>query len=87
VRSYDGERLVSTTTLPCTPEDQRCAKVVALLPRLRPVPDEACTLIYGGPERFVIEGTAGGAPVRIEVTRNNGCEIARYDLLSEALGT
>jgi hypothetical protein len=86
VHSYDGERLVSTTTLSCAPDDLRCAKVVALLPRLRPVPDEACTLIYGGPERYVIEGTVKGEPVDIEVTRDNGCNIARYDLLTEALG-
>ena len=85
VRSYDGERLVSTTTLPCTPGDARCARVVALLPRLRPAPDEACAQVYGGPERLVVEGTAEGAPVRIEVTRADGCQIARYDLLSEAL--
>jgi len=86
VRSYEGERLVTTTTLPCTPADARCAKVLALLPRLRPVPDEVCIQIYGGPERLVVEGTAEGAPVRIEVTRTDGCQIARYDLLSEALG-
>jgi hypothetical protein len=62
-----------------------CAEVVALLPRLRPEPDEVCTQIYGGPERIVVTGTVDGEPVRAEVTRQNGCEIARYDLLAEAL--
>ena len=47
--------------------------------------DEACTLLYGGPERYVIEGTVEGEPVNIEVTRQNGCDIARYDLLEKAL--
>ena len=31
-------------------------------------------------------GTVEGEPVSAEVTRANGCEIARYDLLAEALG-
>jgi hypothetical protein len=60
--------------------------VVALLPRLRPEPGEVCTEIYGGPERLVVEGTAGGTPRRVEVSRIDGCEIRRYDLLEAALG-
>jgi hypothetical protein len=62
-----------------------CARVVALLPELRPAPDEVCTQIYGGPERIEVRGTVGGAPVRVEVTRTNGCEIGRYDTLEAAL--
>ena len=85
VRHYDADRLVRTTTLACGADDVVCAEVVALLPRLRPEPGEICTQIYGGPERIVVEGTVDGAPVRREVTRNNGCEIARYDALEKAL--
>ena len=85
MRAYDGERLVSTTTLPCAADDVPCAQVVAALPRLRPKADEVCTQIYGGPERMVVQGTAEGEPVELEVTRANGCQIARYDLLQEAL--
>ncbi|HTI34272.1 MAG TPA: hypothetical protein VL422_11385 [Miltoncostaea sp.] len=85
VRHYDGERLVRTTTLGCGADDVVCAEVVALLPGLRPDPGEVCTQIYGGPERIVVEGTVDGDPVRREVTRANGCEIARYDRLEKAL--
>ena len=85
VRAYDGEQLVSTTDLACTADDFACARVVEIIPQLRPVKDEACTLLYGGPERYVIEGTVEGEPVDIEVTRQNGCDIARYDLLEKAL--
>jgi hypothetical protein len=59
---------------------------VALLPRLRPQPGEVCTEIYGGPERLVVEGTVEGVRRRVEASRVNGCEIARYDLLQGALG-
>ena len=55
------------------------------LPSLEEQPGEACTLIYGGPERFVVEGLVEGEPVSIEVTRANGCAIERYDRLEEAL--
>ena len=85
VRHYDGDRLVKTTRLDCTVKDGACARVVALLPRLSPEPDEACTQVYGGPERLIVEGTLDGEAVSKEVTRTDGCQIARYDLLSQAL--
>jgi hypothetical protein len=85
VRQYDGDQLVKTTRLDCTVKDGACDRVVALFPRLSPEPDEACTQIYGGPERLVVEGTLDGEAVSKEVTRTDGCQIARYDLLSEAL--
>ncbi len=85
VTAYDGERVVRTTELACGPGDTVCAEVVALLPRLVPEPDEVCTQIYGGPERIVVEGTGDGDPGRAEVTRTDGCEIARHDLLTGAL--
>ena len=62
-----------------------CERVVALLPDLAPAEDEVCTQIYGGPERIEVRGTVNGAPVQVEVTRANGCEIARYDELEAAL--
>lgn len=86
VRRFDGDRLVKATPLTdCASGDGACARVVAVLPRLRPEPDEVCTEIYGGPERMTVEGTLYGDPYSIEVTRANGCQIARYDLLAEAL--
>ena len=58
---------------------------MALLPALAPAEGEVCTQIYGGPERIEVRGTVNGAPVQVEVTRTNGCEIARYDQLEAAL--
>lgn len=85
VRDYDGDRLVRTTELDCAVRGGACDAVVALLPRLAPDPGEVCTQIYGGPERRVVTGTVTGRRVSVEVTRANGCQIARYDLLGEAL--
>lgn len=49
---------------------------------LDPVPaDVACTEIYGGDQTAVVEGTIDGEPVRAELSRTNGCEIARWDAL------
>jgi hypothetical protein len=87
VSLYDGDSLVGRRTLDCSADGQTCAEVVALLPDLRADPREACTQIYGGPERYVIEGTSAGEAVSIEVTRANGCQIARFDRLQETLGS
>lgn len=86
VRRYDGERLVGTTALDCGLSGGACDRVAALLPRLAPDPSEACAQIYGGPERRVVEGVVDGRAVHVEVTRADGCQIARYDLLAAALG-
>ena len=85
VRDYDGEKLVRTTELDCTVRGGVCDAVVALLPRLATDPGEVCTQIYGGPERRVVMGTEAGRRVSVEVTRTDGCQIARYDLLGDAL--
>lgn len=53
---------------------------------LRPVPaTAACTQIYGGDQTAVIEGTVDGEPIRVELSRVNGCEIARWDALLPVL--
>ncbi len=57
-----------------------------LLPSLRPVEDEFCTEVYGGPWRIALEGRLDGRPVAIAIGRRDGCQIARYDRLAEALG-
>lgn len=54
----------------------------AALNPLEPVPaDMACTEIYGGDQTALIEGTVVGTPVTAELSRINGCEIARWDAL------
>jgi hypothetical protein len=45
----------------------------------------ACTQVYGGPERAHVTGTLRGRVVAAEVTRADGCGIADYDALFEAL--
>lgn len=46
-------------------------------------PDEGamCTQQYGGPERAVVTGTLEGEEVDATFSRENGCEIARFDTL------
>jgi hypothetical protein len=58
-----------------------------LAPILRP-PDErrACTLVYGGPEKAHVTGTLEGERVDITIDRADGCGIADYEKLFEALG-
>ncbi len=86
VTRSDDSGPTSTTELDCAGADAAvCERVVALLPDLAPAEGEVCTQIYGGPERIEVRGTVNGAPVRVEVTRTNGCEIARYDELEAAL--
>lgn len=88
---------VSQYTLTCEPPggdhpdpDAACAALAeasAAQPNpLDPVPaDVACTEIYGGDQTAVIEGTLGGKAVRAELSRVNGCEIARWDALVPVL--
>jgi hypothetical protein len=42
-------------------------------------PDTACTDIYGGPDTLHVEGTLEGRPIRGTFTRENGCEIGRFE--------
>jgi hypothetical protein len=45
----------------------------------------ACTEIYGGPQQARITGAIDGQRVDLEVTRENGCEIALWDELEQIL--
>jgi hypothetical protein len=46
----------------------------------------ACTQLYGGPEEVHITGTLRGEPVDRTINRADGCGIADYEALFEALG-
>ena len=46
----------------------------------------ACTELYGGPETAHVTGTLGGEAVDVTITRNDGCGVADYEALFEALG-
>jgi len=66
--------------------DAACAAVRTNATALQPVrADLACTQQYGGPERARVQGTVDGTPVSAELTRANGCEIARWDSLAPLL--
>ena len=86
----DGSGQKTTWTLTCDPAagthpnpDAACralqAHGAAALPPVRK--DVACTQIYGGPQKATITGTWQGRPVRSSLSRVNGCEISRWDLL------
>lgn len=75
-----------TTQLDCDGIDtaRLCDKLTDEL--LAPVPaDQACTMIYGGPETATITGTLRGKKVKASFSRSNGCEIDRWDQLVTAL--
>ncbi len=82
-----------TWTLKCDPprgtHPQRRAACRALAQAknpFAPVPENAiCTQIYGGPDRATIRGTLDDREVSAELSRENGCEIARWDRLAPVL--
>lgn len=53
---------------------------------LSPVPpDSACTMIYGGPQTATVTGSLRGEQINAEFSRENGCEIARWDAIVDVL--
>jgi hypothetical protein len=42
-------------------------------------PNTPCTEIYGGPDVVTIEGELDGDEIDTRLTRENGCEIERFD--------
>ena len=81
-----------TATLMCDPAggthprpDEACAALAAHPEALEPVPaDAACTQIYGGDETAEVTGVVTGQ-VKAGFSRENGCEIARWDALAPLL--
>jgi hypothetical protein len=86
----DGERdpLEDTVTCPGDPEPV-CAAVAAVPedPGAPVDPATACTEIYGGPDELTVVGTLRGESIEATFTRENGCEIERFDRFSELLRT
>ena len=79
-----------TATVTCDVEDD-CPEVAALDPTVfEPTPGNvACTQQYGGPETATVKGTLDGKEIDAKFSRENGCEIARWDAakaLFEATG-
>jgi nitrous oxide reductase accessory protein NosL len=61
------------------PED--CAAIAAVKPEaFESTPGNvACTQQYGGPETATVKGTFKGEDVDAKFSRQNGCEIARWE--------
>jgi hypothetical protein len=82
-----------TATLMCDPAggthprpDEACAALAAHPEALEPVPaDAACTQIYGGDETAEVSGVVDGRPMEASFSRENGCEISRWEALAPLL--
>lgn len=75
---------VAEVSCPADPAEgsEPACEAVAELPAeaAEPVPPGAvCTEIYGGPDVVHLEGTLDGEPLDAELTRENGCEIERFE--------
>ena len=76
--------------LKCDPEGgthpqpaQACRALRAHADALAPLPPYSiCTQIYGGPEEAEVVGTLDGEQVQATFSRQNGCEIDRWDRLA-----
>lgn len=86
----DGFGVRTTWKLTCDPaggthpEPSRACGVLGAegLEALPPSPQDAiCTQQYGGPQKAKITGTWRGNTVSSEISRENGCEIARWTAL------
>lgn len=63
-----------------------CAALARVTDPFAPTPaNRACTDIYGGPAVARVSGTYRGQPVDTRFTRTDGCEIARWDALGDAV--
>ncbi len=82
-----------TWTLTCDPAGGNhpdpvaaCAALAAAADPFAPTPpDQACTMIDGGPQTATIVGTYRGVSVTASYSRSNGCEIARWDAVAPVL--
>jgi hypothetical protein len=84
-----GSRPARTASVRCSaPSDSAaCRAAAALTPDdLAPVRrGTVCTQIYGGPEVARITGTLRGERVDARFSRENGCEIARWEAVQPLL--
>lgn len=89
VMADDGATPV-VMTLKCAPAGgdhpqpaEACSKIEEVGESVfEPVPkDQACTMIFGGPQTATVIGTYAGSPINATFSRSNGCEIDRWDKL------
>ena len=88
-RDGNGGEEARSKLLTCPSADHMSAcRRLAALPAaaFAPVsPDAVCTLVYGGPEVGRIRGRIEGRRVDATFTREDGCEIARYERVESLL--
>ena len=75
-----------TVRFRCSRCDPRKLAAVASALRDSARRDRACIELYGGPHRALVTGTLRGEKVSARFSRVDGCAIAAYDSLLEALG-
>jgi hypothetical protein len=88
---HDQDAEARSATLACpgrTPHDRdACAALEVVAPKVfEPVPvDQACTMIFGGPETATVTGTFAEDEVDASFSRANGCEIVRWKQIEPVL--
>jgi hypothetical protein len=83
----DGDADPERTILECDPAggdlpdpEEACRRLAALEAPFEAIPPNAtCTEIYGGPQTATVTGRQGDEAVDASFSRENGCEIARWD--------
>ena len=89
VTPADGAK-TSTYDLTCDPAggdhpgpEQACDAIAAAGASVfEPVPsDQSCTMVFGGPQTATVTGTYEGADVDASFSRQDGCEIDRWEKL------
>ncbi|MBC7630007.1 hypothetical protein [Aeromicrobium sp.] len=81
----------STVTLTCPGKDtgtkSACAQLAKVAPDVfSPVPKaKVCTQIFGGPEKLAVSGHYDNTIVSAGLSRENGCEIDRWDMIAPVL--
>ena len=86
----DGSGVRSTWTLTCQPtggDHPDPAKACGVLgangdKAFRPTPaGQACSQVYGGPQKALVRGTWRGKAVDAQFDLENGCEVSRWNML------
>lgn len=71
------------------PNAQAACAALAANPKIlhrKPDPAQACTDIYGGPQKATVTGVVDGIPVEASFSRTDGCEISAWDAAKDLLG-
>ncbi len=81
----DGPKRPREAEVRCRTADESplCEQVAALtVADFEAVPDNvACTQEFGGPEVATVTGTLGGTPVEGRFSREDGCQIGRWEVM------